>query len=95
MPELGDVGYWGLYKGGGRSSVCWALAWAGHDLEGFAMCFTCQLPWQDFLLLSLCAPCPLSPFLLLPAWGWRQEGERMEVGRGRKAFIPLWVVSDF
>ena len=61
------------------SSVCWALAWAGHHLEGFAFMFYISF-LAGFPLLSPCAPCPLSPFLLLPAWGGGRKGREMEVG---------------
>lgn len=88
MPELGDAGSWGLYDGGGRK-LCLPgpLPGLGTTQRALPVCFI-QTSLAGLPPLFPCAPCPLSPFLLLPAWGGGRKGRRMEVGR-EGGFHPL------
>lgn len=88
MPELGDVGYWGLYKGGGRKfgllGPC--LGWA--PLRGLCLCVLYKLPWQGFFFFPpvLLA---LFPHFCSSLHGVEAgRGERWRLGE-REAFIPL------
>ena len=76
----------------GGSSVCWALAWAGHHLEGFAFVFYINFLGRVSSSSPLCS-LPSFPISAPPCLGVEAgRGEGWRLGE-RKAFIPLWVVS--
>ena len=65
----------GYIREEGGSSVCWALAWAGHHLEGFAFVFYINFLGRVSSSFPLCS-LPSFPISAPPCMGWRQEGER-------------------
>lgn len=87
MPELGDVGYWGLYEGGGRklSLLGPCLGWA--RLRGLCRVFYINFLGRISSSFPLCS-LPSFPISAPPCLGWRQEGER-DGGWREEGFHPL------